>query len=92
MKAFQGQDAVVSALGTFNVPAQKTAIDAAVASKVKRFIPSEYGGNTAIAADPGLEFLSFAKDKVDIVNHLKSKESEGLSWTAICTGIFFDWV
>ncbi|KAK9321577.1 isoflavone reductase [Lipomyces orientalis] len=88
--AFQGQDAIVSAIATFSVAEQKTAIDAAVAANVKRFIPSEFGGDTSL---PGTEeFAPFAIEKQKMVKYLKTKETEGLSWTAICCGAFFHWV
>jgi uncharacterized protein YbjT (DUF2867 family) len=90
VSAFRHQDAVISAVGTFNASIQRTAVDAAVAAKVKRFLPSEYGGDTARP-----EFVSFADfpvEKRKIVTHLQSKEGLGLSWTAICTGSFFNWV
>jgi uncharacterized protein YbjT (DUF2867 family) len=88
--ALQHQDAVVSAVGTWSVADQKTVIEAAVAAKVKRFIPSEYGGNSSLSGTK--EFAPFAIDKQNIVEQLKSKEGDGLSWTAICTGAFFSWV
>jgi hypothetical protein len=89
-KAFSGQDAVVSTIATFSVAEQKIAIDAAVASNVKRFLPSEYGGDTSLAGAG--EFAPFATAKLDIVAYLKVQEENGLSWTAICTGLFISWV
>ncbi|KAL6904082.1 hypothetical protein GGI43DRAFT_432712 [Trichoderma evansii] len=55
VKAFQGIDAVVSAVATFNVPDQIAMIDAAVEAKVKRFLPSEYGGDASL---PDLENIA----------------------------------
>ncbi len=44
----QGVDAVVSTIGSAALPEQALLIDAAVASNVKRFIPSEYGSDPAV--------------------------------------------
>lgn len=90
VKAFEGIDAVVSAVATFNVPDQIAMIDAAVEAKVKRFLPSEYGGDASL---PDLENIApFAVQKKIIIEYLKTKESQGLSWTAISVGAFFDYV
>jgi hypothetical protein len=45
---FRGQDAVVSTVGTFGISAQCSAIDAAIAAGVQRFVPSEFGGDTSL--------------------------------------------
>ncbi|KAL7966065.1 hypothetical protein HDV63DRAFT_385448 [Trichoderma sp. SZMC 28014] len=90
VKAFQGKDAVVSAVATYNVPDQIAMIDAAVEAKVKRFLPSEYGGDASL---PGLENIApFAVPKQNVIEYLKTKESQGLSWTAISVGAFFDYL
>jgi uncharacterized protein YbjT (DUF2867 family) len=41
----QGQDVLISALGKFALENERLLIDAAFAAKVKRLIPSEFGGN-----------------------------------------------
>lgn len=63
-------------------------IDAAVQAGVKRFIPSEYGNNTCVAA---AELVPLYGDKAKVIAHLKNQEEKGLTWTAIHTGQFFDW-
>lgn len=68
---------------------QASIIDAAVLAGVKRFIPSEYGIDTSI---PEVEILvPPTKGKRNTIAHLRTKEKEGLSWTAVCVGSFFDW-
>jgi len=47
LKAFQGQDAIVSAIAVLSAPQQASIIDAAIEAGVKRFIPSEYGIDSA---------------------------------------------
>ncbi|KAL7916752.1 NmrA-like family protein [Trichoderma velutinum] len=85
---FKGQDAVVSVIAASDVTIQKNAIDAAVAAGVKRFLPSEYGGDTSL---PEIEkFTPFAKGKKEVFSYLRSKEADGLTWTALYTGPFFD--
>ncbi|KAL1969783.1 hypothetical protein VTN77DRAFT_7292 [Rasamsonia byssochlamydoides] len=87
--ALQGQDAVVSALGVAGFSDQKKVIDAAVRAGVKRFIPSEFSVNTL--SDAVLRLLPLFGQKKEVLEYLKSKESEGLTWTGIGTGLLFDW-
>jgi uncharacterized protein YbjT (DUF2867 family) len=47
-KALQGVDAVISTIGSMALQEQVLLIDAAVASGVKRFIPSEYGSDPEV--------------------------------------------
>jgi hypothetical protein len=90
VKVFAGQDAVVSTLATANIDEQKIVVDAVAAAKVKRFMPSEFGSDTSV---DGLETMApFLKEKQDFLDYVKSKEAEGLSWTAIFTGPWIDWV
>lgn len=90
VKVFTGQDAVISTLSTANIAEQKVVIDAVAAAKVKRFMPSEFGSDTSV---DGLEKMApFLKGKQDVMYYVKSKEAEGLSWTAIFTGPWIDWV
>lgn len=90
VKTLQGQDAVVSAVATDGVSEQFTIVDAAAKAKVKRFIPSEFGGDSAINTLE--ENAPFAVSKRQIIDHLKTKESEGLTWTGIHVAAFFDYV
>lgn len=89
LKAFEGHDAVVSTIATANARQQKSMIDAAIKAGVKRFIPSEFGSDTlnekAMAILP--QYFAGKKQTVD---HLKSKEKEGMTWSAFVTGPFFD--
>ncbi|CCT65268.1 related to 2`-hydroxyisoflavone reductase [Fusarium fujikuroi] len=87
---FTGQDAVISTLSTANIAEQKIVIDAVAAAKVKRFMPSEFGSDTSV---DGLEKMApFLKGKQDVMDYVKSKEADGLSWTAIFTGPWIDWM
>lgn len=90
VSAFEGTDAVVSAVGMGGFAQQKTVIDAAVKAGVKHFIPSEFSVNTISPAVCALVPV-FARKK-DIIDYLVSKEKEGLSWTGIAAGLLFDWV
>lgn len=90
LPAFKNKDAVVSTIATYSVQEQISLIDIAIKAGIKRFIPSEYGIDTSL---PHIsEFVPPAVHKHDVVKYLKTKESSGLSWTAICVGGFFDWV
>jgi uncharacterized protein YbjT (DUF2867 family) len=88
--AFKGQDAVVAALAPQGLAIEPTLVDAATAAGVKWFIPSEYGHDTT---DPKVVArIPLLKSKVAVIDHLRTKEKDGLSWTAVEVGLFFDWV
>ncbi|KAF2010757.1 isoflavone reductase family protein-like protein CipA [Aaosphaeria arxii CBS 175.79] len=86
--AFKGQDAVVSLVGGMALGDQKNFIDAAIAAGVQRFLPSEYGVDTANPQT--LEIAPIMGAKNATVEYLRSKEDQ-ISWTSIQTGAFFDW-
>ena len=90
VNVFHGQDAVVCATPAVNIEDQRKIIDAAVAAKVKRILPNEFGADTSVDGLGEISALFKAKQKV--VAYLKEKEAEGLSWTALCTGPWVDWV
>ena len=89
LSAFKGQDAIVVAISRASAHKQKNFIDAAVKAGVKRFVPSEFGGDTAnqkaLAVLPQL----YGKKK-EVVDYLKGKEKDGLTWSAFVTGPFFE--
>ncbi|KAJ6006332.1 isoflavone reductase family protein [Penicillium sp. IBT 35674x] len=88
VNAFKGQDALVSTLPGRPYTVHLRMIDAAIQAGVKRFIPTEYGNNTCAAA---AELVTLYAEKAKVIAYLKTKESTGLTWTAIHTGQFFDW-
>lgn len=90
--ALEGQDAVISFLTPPATEYQNLAADAAVAAKVKRFIPSEWGMNTTLLDNT--IFGKLLSDKTTTQNHLAklSKDNDFFSWTGISTGLWFDWV
>ncbi|KAK1635387.1 isoflavone reductase [Colletotrichum phormii] len=75
VKILAGQDAVVSMLPIMALGEQQKIVEAAVKAGVKRFIPSEYGSDSA----PKNAHLGWLADE-DLI-----------SWTAVITGPFFDW-
>ena len=89
MPAFKGQDAIVVTIARASAHKQKDFIDAAVKAGVKRFVPSEFGGDTdnekALAILPRLY-----GGKKEVVDYLKEKENDGLTWSAFVTGPFFE--
>lgn len=89
VEAFTNQDAVVSTIATFSTGEQFKIVDAAIKANVCRFLPSEFGVDTS--SPDIIKALPPAKAKHDTVAYLKSKESTGLSWTAVIVGGFFDW-
>lgn len=90
--ALEGQDALVSVIGTVAVAGQRPLVDAAVAAGVRRFIPSEYGINTRFLGKEPIGTI--VQGKIQALNyaHEKSRQNPSFTWTAISTGFFFDWV
>lgn len=89
-EAFKGQDAVVSTVGATGLAEQQKYVDAALRAGVKRFIPSEL--STSSTDEAVLNLLPLFQVKKNLIEYLKSKESEGLSWTGIATSGLLDWV
>ncbi|KAF2629697.1 NAD(P)-binding protein [Macroventuria anomochaeta] len=87
-QAFQGQDAVISLVGSGAIGDQNKLIDAAIAAGVKRFLPSEFGSDTPNPKTRAV--VSVFEAKTGTVNYLKSRE-DVISWTSVITGPFFDW-
>jgi uncharacterized protein YbjT (DUF2867 family) len=87
--AFKGKDAVIAAVGFETIPRQKSFIDAAIKSGVKRFIPSEFGGEPENDKAAAL-LSSLFEQKKQILSYLYDKEKDGLTWTGFATGAFFE--
>ncbi|RAH67847.1 aromatic alcohol reductase [Aspergillus aculeatinus CBS 121060] len=88
VSAFQDQDAVISVVGRGGYAAQQNLVDAALAAGVKRFIPAEFGNNSADERVRALApMLEGKKAKVD---YLRAREDQ-MSWTTVITGAFFDY-
>ena len=87
--AFQGQDAVVSAVSDTAIHSQKLMIDAAIATGVKRFIPSNFGSNVT---NPNARKLPVFAQKVEIEDYLieKSKATQ-LTYSFMNTGGFTEY-
>jgi len=56
---------------------------------VKRYIPGEFGSNSG--SEAAREAVPIFVKKWEIRNYLVEKEREGLSWTGVICGAFFDW-
>ncbi|KIW14169.1 hypothetical protein PV08_06950 [Exophiala spinifera] len=89
VKAFHGQDAVVSAVGAMGFADQKVFIDAAIKAGVKRFLPAEYSSNTL--SEAVRELVPVFEAKKVILDYLKQNEKTGLTWTGLAVGPLLDW-
>ncbi|GIK00860.1 hypothetical protein Aspvir_004889 [Aspergillus viridinutans] len=87
--AFEGQHVVISALGAMGFGEQKKLVDAAVRAGVQRFLPSEFSASSQDEAV--LQLLPLFRQKTELIEYLKTKEAEGLSWTGLATSGLFDW-
>ncbi|CAG7555230.1 unnamed protein product [Fusarium equiseti] len=88
-EALKDQDVLISALGVEGFDQQQKLVDAAVRAGVKRFLPSEFSSSSEDPAVLGL--LPLFEVKKNLIEYLKSKEKDGLSWTGLATGLLFDW-
>ncbi|KAK5204818.1 hypothetical protein LTR20_001269 [Exophiala xenobiotica] len=90
--AFTGQDAVLSLLGLSAIGDQQYAlIEAAAKAGVKRFLPSEFGIDTASAQV--LATVPPFRVRAELIDDIKAKQAAGspMEWTAVVTGFFLDW-
>ena len=86
--AFENQDAVISLVGDAGVPGQTLMVDAAIASGVKRFLPSNFGSNMA---NPNVRKLPVFARKVAVEDYLIGKsKSSALTYTFVYNGGFLD--
>lgn len=83
-------EVVISCLATLAIGSQNPLIDASVAAGVRRFIPAEFGMNSAndLCAQ-----LPVCAPKVDAQRYLQqaSKSNPNFTYTAIANGLFLDW-
>lgn len=99
--AFQGQDAVISAISTTPITAEEgitglayRLIDAALAAGVKRFVPSEFGANNLDVRSRKL--VPVYDRKGAMLEYLiavcaSASNKHGMTWTSICCGSWLDW-
>ena len=88
-RALAGRQAVVSALPRTAILSQLALIDAAVATDVKRFIPSEFGAN--LQNEKSRQLVSY-QAKVQVEKYLEERAAQhGITYTYIYTGVLMDW-
>ncbi|KAI8683383.1 NmrA domain-containing protein [Fusarium keratoplasticum] len=87
--AFSGHDAIINCMTSLAVGEQLRFIDAAVTAKVRRYVSSEYGLNNNKPEARALN--SVFREKGEIQDYLRSKESTGLEWMAIACGMWLKW-
>ena len=88
-EALKGQDAVVSTITTVGIQSQSNLIDAAIAAKVKRFIPSEFGCDLS---NPKARQLPVYGHKVQIQEAIEKKtKGTDTTYTYVYNNAFLDW-
>ena len=79
-------------IGHTGLSVQPTIISAAIKAGVKRFIPSEFGGDTT---NPKSRAIPYFKDKVQgqelLTQEVAKNGGKGLSYSLVITGPFLDW-
>lgn len=86
--SFQNQDAIVSCAHASQIKTQIQWIDLAIEAGVRRFIPSEFGMDSAVQGAE--KFLPLLGVKKFVVDHLRANEDK-ITWSTLITGMFFDW-
>jgi hypothetical protein len=85
----RGHDAVISTLATLAVFRQRNLIDAAVAAKVKRFIPSEFGSDLLNEHNGVLPVYA---PKIEIQKYLQEQADAGkITYTLVFNNALLDW-
>jgi uncharacterized protein YbjT (DUF2867 family) len=89
--ALQGQDALVSTIATESIMSQEKLIKAAIAARVSRIIPSEFGSDTLLDANKQLPVYG---QKIAIQKLLGDsvKDTNGqVTYTLVLNAMFLDW-
>lgn len=90
--ALKGQDALVNTLGVGQIPGDVhlRLVEAAHTAGIQRYLPSEFGSDTA---NPLVSKLPVFGDKIAVVQRLNelTSENSAFSYTGVITGPFFDW-
>ncbi|KAF7561539.1 hypothetical protein G7046_g2603 [Stylonectria norvegica] len=87
--ALEGQDAFISTLNQASPGVERRLADAAAATGIKRFIPSDFGSNLDV---PRTRKLPVYVEKVKIQDHLiELSKTTSLSYTVIYNAAFLDW-
>ncbi|GFP54408.1 hypothetical protein ACSS6W_002182 [Trichoderma asperelloides] len=87
----QGHDALVSAISPAALDDQKTIVDAAVAAKVQRFLPSEFGVDNRRTDEKDMGWMVVNKVKLNEYLDEVAAKNRWFSWTGVACGFFFDW-
>jgi uncharacterized protein YbjT (DUF2867 family) len=89
--ALQGQDALISTLATEVISSQDILIKAAIAARVYRIIPSEFGSDTFLEANKKLP-VYFQKLAIQKLLEDGVKDTNGeVTYTFVLNSIFLDW-
>ncbi|KAL9113792.1 MAG: hypothetical protein Q9227_002237 [Pyrenula ochraceoflavens] len=90
----KSQDALIVSFAGGNVDLQIRLADAAAQAGVKRFIPADFGSCDSESAR-AREYVDLYNKKKEVRDHLVrlcgSPEGNGMSWTSLVCGHFFDY-
>lgn len=89
--ALQGQHALISTLATESISSQDILIKAAIAARVSRIIPSEFGSDTLLEANKQLP-VYFQKIAIQKLLEDGVKDTNGeVTYTFVLNSMFLDW-
>ncbi|KAI1198483.1 NAD(P)-binding protein [Nemania serpens] len=90
LAAFEGQDVIINCIAGLSVRDQFRMIDAAIAAKVQRYIPSEFGLNNMNPAAQTLNPVFGVKGEIQ--RYLRARSDAGLiEWMSVSNGIWLEW-
>lgn len=89
--ALEGVDVVVCCLSTAMMSSQAPLIDAAFAAGVTRFIPAEFGMDSANANCMSLPVVCAPKAATQAYLRSKHEADPRFTFTSIANGLFLDW-
>jgi len=89
--ALEGQDAVVSTLAALALEKQLLLVEAASKAGVQRFIPSDFGSNTAHAKTSKLPSYGHKVAVQDALKREAANTTGSMTYTVVMCGPFLDW-
>lgn len=87
---FKGQDAVVSTVGNDGLLGQSVLIEAAVAANVKRFLPSDFGGDLAIPKTAAVPVFGYKIATHEALRQAAAAKPD-FTYSLVVNGAFLDW-
>lgn len=89
--ALQGQHALISTLSTDSIDVQEMLIKAAIAARVYRIIPSEFGSDTSLEANKNLPVYVPKIAIAEMIERGVEATNGAVTYTLVLNNVFTDW-